>query len=74
VAQENRKHFFDNFSEKRGFDALIPQHWYATPRNDIIATKVSLEKGESQIVLVGWFSVSREYDTGEVDEDEANAQ
>lgn len=37
----NRKHFFENYAKKRGFDPLSASHWYKQPIEKIGAEKVS---------------------------------
>jgi hypothetical protein len=40
---ENRRKFFESYAEKRGFDALIPDHWYLQSTTQIMAEKVTRE-------------------------------
>jgi ribulose-5-phosphate 4-epimerase/fuculose-1-phosphate aldolase len=47
--KENRKEFFDKFAKKRGFDPLIPNHWYFVSHDDILAETVRMMEYLQQI-------------------------
>lgn len=38
----NRRQFFEKYAKEKGFDALIPDHWYVQPRYKIRLMKVLL--------------------------------
>eukprot|EP00026_Physarum_polycephalum_P011168 Phypoly_transcript_11369.p1 GENE.Phypoly_transcript_11369~~Phypoly_transcript_11369.p1 ORF type:complete len:392 (+),score=44.19 Phypoly_transcript_11369:39-1178(+) len=35
----NRRQFFENYSRRRGFDALLPENWYQEARSNILKAK-----------------------------------
>jgi hypothetical protein len=34
-SKENRKKFFDQYAQEKGFDPLLPDNWYTTTRTNI---------------------------------------
>lgn len=41
---ENRRNFFEDYAEKHAFDPLIASNWYSQSKENIMATKVKINR------------------------------